>query len=372
MARRIKKADIKFISLVPAGANKMPVLYKDDGAIEISALSKFDDQGELLAVVYAPEQRDSQGDIASAAVVKQMAYDFIANGANVDIRHDNKPVTKAQARVAESFLVQKSDPRFAGWKNTEGQAVDLAGAWATVIQIDDPKLRQLYRDKQWNGVSMGGTAEVEHEKSDQLDRFVAVMCEKLGIPNETKTKTENKNMDEKTISEAVAKAIGDAMKPLTEAITKLAPAAPEQKKTEDKKAEGPVAPVYKGKDDDEKALAAFERDLQLFELRKASDLTTAAGIKAHRAAVAELKKTWAVEDKAEETQMSDEDTAETDGETAEGEGEAEAPVKKSNQPVAKGEKNSKLAIVGLSKADRDLYAAGAASVARKQPKTEKA
>ena len=96
MARRIRKANISFISLVPSGANKIEAVYKDDGSVTFGSLLKtsdtFDEQGLLTAVVYAPELRDSQGDIADAAVVKQMAHDFIANGAKIDIRHDGKAV----------------------------------------------------------------------------------------------------------------------------------------------------------------------------------------------------------------------------------------------------------------------------------------
>lgn len=166
--RRIKKAQIKFISLVPAGANKMPVLYKDDGHVEFDTLVKAsEDAGELLAVVYAPEHRDSQGDIASAEVIKDMAYDAAKRGVEIDLRHDGKPVGRERAYVAESFLIAKGDERFVGWTDRDGGAADLTGAWATVIKIEDPELRRLYREGEWGGVSMAGRAEVvATEKSD--------------------------------------------------------------------------------------------------------------------------------------------------------------------------------------------------------------
>lgn len=297
MPRRIKKAKIDFISLVPLGANRMPVIYKDDGALEIDTISRMDDKGELLAVVYAPELRDTQGDIASAEVIKEMAYDFIANGAKIDIRHDGKKVEKSRARIAETFIVHKSDTRFQDWKTNDNRPVELDGAWATVIKIDDPELRRLYREGGWNGVSMGGTAVVEHEKQDEsLDRFAELMMAKLGISN---TKQEKK-MDEKTISEVVAKSVGEAFKPLNEALTKLlekaAPAAPA--KTE----KAPVAaPVFKGSYDDEKALAKFQRELELWQLQKDADLSSAEGVKTFREAVNALKASWTEADKAVET-----------------------------------------------------------------------
>ena len=57
--RRIKNADVQFVTLCPRGANRMSVVYKSDGHAEFDALHKFDvERGELLAVVYSPEMRD--------------------------------------------------------------------------------------------------------------------------------------------------------------------------------------------------------------------------------------------------------------------------------------------------------------------------
>lgn len=169
--RRIKKATIDFISLVPAGANRLPVIYKSDGFVDFDTVVKAsDDAGELTAVVYAPEHRDSQGDIASAEVIRDMAHSFQKGGGQIDIRHDGKAVSKDRAYVAESYVVQKGDERFADLKDRDGRAVDAAGAWAVLIKIDDPELRRLYREGEWGGVSMAGRAEVvATEKSDDTD-----------------------------------------------------------------------------------------------------------------------------------------------------------------------------------------------------------
>ena len=174
--RRIKKARITHISLVDRGANRMPVLYKsDDDTVELQTLVKEGDEGELLAVVYAPENEDSQGDIASHEVIKEMAYDAMKRGIEIDIQHDLQSLSRDQAWVAESFLVQKDDGRFAGFTDYNGEpAGDLTGAWATVVRIDDPDLRKAYREGQFNGVSMYGSAEVEAEKADTTpEQFLA-------------------------------------------------------------------------------------------------------------------------------------------------------------------------------------------------------
>jgi len=174
MRRRITKVKaISFLSLVPQGANHFPVLYKEASQenLELNLLSKagekFEEQGLVVALAYAPENRDTQGDIASAEVVKEMAYSFAKNGMNLDIRHNEKPVGRDKAHVAESFIVQKADPRFAGWKDLSGNPVESEGAWGVVIKVDDLELRKHYREGRWNGVSMGGRAEFAIEKTDE-------------------------------------------------------------------------------------------------------------------------------------------------------------------------------------------------------------
>jgi len=172
--RRITKATIKRISLCRAGANAFPVLYKaDDSSVEISLLTKatntFDEQGELLAVVYAPEIRDSEGDIASASVIRDAMHEFAKSGEGVDICHEGAALPADKAYVAESFEIQKGDPRFLGFQDTAGAAVDVTGGWGIVMKIEDPELRTLYRSGEWNGVSMGGTGQVEVGKADDAD-----------------------------------------------------------------------------------------------------------------------------------------------------------------------------------------------------------
>jgi len=170
MRRRIKQAKIKFISLVPRGANQIPVIFKSDDSFDLQMLTKaplsFAERGELLAVVYAPEIRDSQGDIADASVIRDMMHDFAKSGEGIDITHDGKAVAKAEAFVAESFEIQKGDERFADMKDYNGKPIDVTGGWGVVIKITKEELKDKYRKGEWNGVSMSGTAVVEAEKSD--------------------------------------------------------------------------------------------------------------------------------------------------------------------------------------------------------------
>jgi hypothetical protein len=266
--RRIKKATIEFISLVPKGANKLQAIYKDDGSFTVSALSKLAEDGELTAVVYAPNMRDAQGDIADADVVKQMSYDFIASGAKIDIRHNNKPLTPEMARVAESFLVQKSDPRFSDWKDTDGKPVDLTGAWATVIKIDDPDLREKFRSGEWAGVSMGGTAVVEQEKSADVDRLIDALNKAINPPAQPEP-----NKDDEMTPEQLAelqKSFTDGFTALGATIEKaLKPAAQtEPKKIDKEEPKEKVAPKFKGSLLNETDVRKHAIEMQMFTLEK--------------------------------------------------------------------------------------------------------
>lgn len=196
--RRFKKGKIEFLTLCRRGANKQPVVYKADADITLETILKAsDDLGEITALVYVPEMVDAQGDVASAEVIKDLAYGFLQSGGKIDILHNEKPVSRDRAYVAESFIVQKGDPRFEGWKDYDGNPIDPTGAWGTVIKVNDPTLRALYRDGRWNGVSMGGTAEFE-----QI----------------TKAHEEGTKMNEEQIRALVAETVAKALAPKPAAV----------------------------------------------------------------------------------------------------------------------------------------------------------
>lgn len=196
--RRFKKGRIDFLSLCHRGANNLSVVYKGEESTRV-ILKASEDKGEITALVYVPEVRDNQGEIASAPVIKDMAYGFAASGQQIDILHNESPVDSTRAFVAENFIVQKGDPRFTGWKDLDGNTIDPTGAWGVVIKVNDPVLRALYRDGKWAGISMGGDGDFIDET-------------KVG-----KNDQEHTDMDEKQVTEIVAKALAayDAAKVTT-------------------------------------------------------------------------------------------------------------------------------------------------------------
>ncbi|MCP4897874.1 MAG: hypothetical protein GY906_12955 [bacterium] len=218
--RRIKKANITFVSLCPRGKNRMPTIYKEDGTVEFSTLLKdndFNEKGEITAVVYAPEVRDTDGDIASAEVIKQMAYDYMRDGGALDVRHDGKALEKSAAFVAETFLIQKGDSRFQSMQTDDGKVVDVTGGWAMVVKVDDPELRKAYSENGWGGVSIFGKAQVEVEDDKtaedlRINRIVKALADRL----------EGKSSDEEIdmTQEELLKALGENNKALTDGIVK--------------------------------------------------------------------------------------------------------------------------------------------------------
>lgn len=334
MPRAIKQAFVKFISLCPRGANRLRTLFKADGTMEWDALSKLNEQGELLAVVYAPNHVDAHGEYATADVIKDAAYGFMAKGAAIDIQHDGKKIDNSKAYVAETFIIQKGDERFSDWKDTEGKPVDLTGGWATLIKIEDKELRTLYREGKWNGVSMGGEY-IRGSEDASMQKFIDAFLQIANKqPAKATTQEPETDMDEKTLSAALEKQLS----PLTTAITDLVKTLkPKEEKPEGNKdlnkEEKP--PVYRGKPDDEIALLKHEREMELFQLRKDADMETTEGIRSHREAVSDLKKKWREEDAEKEA------------------------AKRSNQGGDGNNGNSQSGgIATLNKQDQDLMNAG--------------
>lgn len=252
--RRLKNPKVTLVSLVSRPKTGLRAIVKSDGTFEYPALIKADgERGEILALVYPAERPDADDDIASADVVREMAHSHARTGLALDVQHDGKPLSKSQAFVAESFIVQPGDPRFSGWKDSEGNDVDAAGGWAQVIRLEDPVLRKAFKDGTLSGVSLFGTAQRE-PVGDPRSVFKALKS--LFLREE-----EPPAMTESQIAEIVAK----SNKPLLEAIEGLVkqikPAAPAAPDASD-------GPVFKGDPDSLEDLLAFQREIEKAEITK--------------------------------------------------------------------------------------------------------
>jgi hypothetical protein len=238
MARKILSADVTIVALCKRGMNTLRTLYKSEGVrlmAMVKAAPTFEEKGELLAVVAAPGLVDADGDEFTAEAISKSAHAFMRNGATLDLQHNMKPLGKERAHVAESFVIQKGDPRFADWKDYAGKAVDVSGGWGMLVKIEDPALRKSYASGEWDGVSLFAP-EFEAEgiaKSDTSatiasalrDAFVAAGL--IKTPNETETEESDMTPEQiAALSKAIVDGVTAAIKPATETP---APAADEIK-----------------------------------------------------------------------------------------------------------------------------------------------
>lgn len=275
--RIIKQAKISFLSLCPRGMNEIQTVFKSaDGGSEDIKLStlvvgKMTELGEVTAVVYAPDMVDGEGDTASAQVIKEFAYDFAANGVGVDIRHNNKALPTDDVYVAETFLIQKNDPRFVDTKDYDGNSVDVTGGWGVVLKVESEELRTLYRDEEWGGISMGGLMQVKEASEDAgVKNILKSILSAINL-SKTKDKLENTMLnaqDKKDVAELVVSTMAEVTKAAKEEAEKTQKAADDKDKS--KKGMGYIKPVLKDNPTDEEE-AQHEKNMRIFGLSKEVD-----------------------------------------------------------------------------------------------------
>lgn len=176
--RKLKKIDVSFISLVDKGANRRRLIFKNnEGAVsaidKMLPIKKFDeDQKMVFCIVYAPDETDTQGDCASADVIKEAAYNFMrcARTNNVDKQHDFIP---DEGFVAESWLVKENDPVF---------PEEPRGSWAVGIKVENDETWQMIKSGEITGLSLAGLAVTE-EVEKQGDSILEKIRELFHIKN---------------------------------------------------------------------------------------------------------------------------------------------------------------------------------------------
>ena len=266
MAKRLKNPKIKWVSLCPAGKNRLPVLFKEDGTFEMEMLSKMDPEGLLTALVYVPDLLDSDGEFADAKTVKEMAYSFQKEGGQLDLRHNGQALGKDRAWVAETFIVQKGDPRFEGFQTRSGEKVDPAGSWGMIIKVEDQSLQKLYRDGEWHGVSLAGEAE----KDDAGPGWFRRMLGKERNKESNKMEKEDRDLL-KSLQDGLAaqKATGDSLAKAVEFLVK----ARQEDLTERAKAEAEAKKVAVEKEKSDLQARAEKAEKELVELKKSMGIS---------------------------------------------------------------------------------------------------
>lgn len=210
--RRLKKVEAEFISLVGKGANNKIIIFKagqNAGGFQIQKqveIKKLDeDQRMVYGIVYSPDEVDLQGDIASAEVIKDMAYSFMKNAKtnNVDQQHN---FISDEGFVAESWLTKTGDSIF---------PLEKEGSWAVGIKIEKEETWQLVKNGEITGLSLAGLAVVEEVKKadaqnktmnnffEKIKKFFSVKKDFDSAVNQATAK-EYLNVLEKTIDDILA------------------------------------------------------------------------------------------------------------------------------------------------------------------------
>lgn len=233
--RKITHAEVTMVALCKRGLNGLQTLFKGDGArltAMVKSAADFDERGELLAVVAVPGLEFADGDFfPTAESVRKAAHAFMRHGAALDMSHNLVKLGADKAFVAESFIIAKGDPRFAGWKNYDGKVVDVTNGWGMAIQINSPELRKSYRDGEWDGVSLfapEAQLETVAEKAENTDLTETLrgLFKAAGLTKDTDE--ESDDMTEEQMK-ALAKAIVDGVT----AVVKPAPVVETEVKAED-------------------------------------------------------------------------------------------------------------------------------------------
>jgi putative serine protease XkdF len=115
-----------------------------------------DEEQTVTGVVLMPETVDAQGDIYSADVIKQAAYDFLASyNATTKLGRQHKDFANWTNRFAlvESYLAPME---FA--LNTR---IIKAGSWIMTVKVLDAKVWKMVKDGKITGFSIGGKARVK-------------------------------------------------------------------------------------------------------------------------------------------------------------------------------------------------------------------
>jgi len=314
--RRLRNGEIHTVSLCRRGINGVRSLLKSikDGEAEFdlqTTIAKMDNEGLLHALVYVPDLVDHEGDFMSADEIRKMAHNFLLHGGNIDIEHDNIPLSKEDVHIAEHYIVPAGDPKFAGIMDDAGNEIDPTGAWGLILKIHDPDLLAGYELGEWIGVSMAGRAEVELVGKSRL--------------HDTPTPTEDDlNMtpeEMKVLAAEIAKAVAPAV---AEAV---APAKPDADDVIDTPAN--ELPEPPGADATEEELEKYLDDLFVAKLDMSKPGDVQKLIKHRREQAAKRAKAEAEAEKLEKAKSDGEGAEETELEKAKRErDEANARIEK--------------------------------------------
>jgi DNA adenine methylase len=117
-------------------------------------IEKLNEEKQILVgVVLQPEIVDAQGDIISKNVIEEAAHKFLSS----------------YNRTTKLGLMHKNfDPKFSLYESyitpielAIGSRVVKAGSWIVSVHVRDKEIWKKIKDKELNGLSIGGVAKVK-------------------------------------------------------------------------------------------------------------------------------------------------------------------------------------------------------------------
>lgn len=318
---RLRWANVQFVSFVGKGANGQPLLIKDAEQLDsLDLLCKADPlKGEVTTIVMVKDRTDAHGMGADAEAIRSAAHSFAGNGFQLDLRHNGRALSRDEAHVVESFIIQKGDERFADWKDDAGAPVDATGSWAIIYKVKSPALLADMTAGKLGGVSIYGEGLVELAKAAD-DELAERLLKRLR--GET-------SVDETKMAAMIDAALTKHVGQITSRLSVLEDASTQALLKKQKDGE---APKFTGDPTDLKALAAHRLALERHALVKSVDLNDPV-------AIAELEKKLSAASGGEtpEQKLARLEKAATDAKAAQAAAEAAlAEVKKGSLQPAGG------------------------------------
>lgn len=121
-------------------------------AIVVPIVKAVEEEQTVTGIVLTPEVVDGHGDIMSAKVIKDSAFNFLASFNKVTkLGVQHSVFKKGQLELVESFI--------APMNMVIGSKTVKAGAWVMTVRVLDKKLWAKVKSGQITGFSIGGIAQ---------------------------------------------------------------------------------------------------------------------------------------------------------------------------------------------------------------------
>lgn len=188
MTRQLKNAEITHVSYVDKAANQKKFFLTKSAETpnfekEVKVITKADDPKQhVYGVVYEPDTPDSHDDSMTAEEIEKAAHKFMKDFRGIDEQHDFEA---GAGELLESYIAPADIE--------VGEETILKGSWVIVTKATDEIWEKIEKGE-YTGYSMGGTAEVETEKTAKLATSIKVNKQTSPVTSSTADASEEGEM----------------------------------------------------------------------------------------------------------------------------------------------------------------------------------